>query len=77
MTIACALCRKQMGEKCPKCGERASRFWLFPMFLCWNFDCGVWMFFSGRGGRSDTICNGCLERMAGREPVAHGELQSN
>jgi hypothetical protein len=69
MTISCAWCKKEMGEKCPGCGKPASRMWPFHIFKCRSIDCYMLFFRPGGGGGSDTICEPCICRLMGDGPA--------
>lgn len=59
MTVTCGWCKKNMGEKCPLCGERASTAGASDVHYCWNALCGIISFAAGAGGVSDSMCESC------------------
>jgi hypothetical protein len=61
MTIACAWCKREMGEKCPDCGVTTRLLaQLVRIAFCENASCDTWFFLRERGGRTDSICDECL-----------------
>lgn len=44
MTLTCACCRRDLGEKCPTCGARASQLSFAPAMLRVNLRHGLRLF---------------------------------
>jgi len=77
MTRRCAWCRKQMGEKCPKCGsdrcaEIAKVRGKTPVYGC---DECRFVFREGQGGITHGMCDSCMrEAKARRSSPVTGSL---
>lgn len=66
MTRVCAVCRKIIGEKCPRCGTEAQPVRVNAVghaiagtdFVC--LQCGD-VFQQGEGGETPLLCDECLQ----------------
>lgn len=67
MTRVCMDCEKTLGEKCPGCGEEATKVTdsnnaKHFYFFCENMNCYKILFQRGEGGTTTGLCSECAEK---------------